>query len=1393
VAGNSGDAYIVGAVGVSVEPIATDFWRTFEAKTKPGAAKAGGDLGKAIAGPLAKAVAQSVAKGIRDGSAGAQRAAVGAGGDIGTAIGVPLARKMADAITKGLTDGTRAAKAKASGAGDSIGDSIARPIKDKTSKSIGDGVEEGGRKAKPKARQQGEETGGAFGEAFRRRVEAAVKALPDAKIDADTTEAEFKLGELRARLQALRNAKIGIDIDEGAALAELATIREQLRDLSRRAPEVSVRVDAAAAELHLAAIQAQVDRVDADRATVKVDVDGGPRVVAELEAVDAATGAATSSGAGLSGSVVGWTTAIITLAPLAAAAIAGVGVATLSVGAALGVGALAIAPLVGAVQALNTQQTNAAQTAVTLSGRQNAIASANDQVRNSTQSLTQAQLEAQRAQQALTQARIDAKRALEDLDSQVKNNAIDQRQANLDLTQAQQNLAIAQAGGAAGQITGPGVVAPIVNPLAVQEAQLAFDRAKQHADDLSSQGKRLTQDQATAQKRGVEGSTQVVSAQDRVANAQEAIIRATEGIAAAQRAVKQAYASASIVGSTGANSVAEAMKNLSPAGQAFARFLFDLKPLLLDLSKAAQNGLFPGLEKGIKTLLPLAPQVTSFVTNIAKTMGDLFAQFAADLRSPFWQDFFKFLAANAGPILRDIAGVLRSVAKDVARFLEAFGPAYAKIGPFITALSNFLTNVLIGLAPSATVFLDALTGLLVNLGPALGPLTTAFSDIFVALSPLLPLIGAVLADALTEIATVISGVAGAVGPFVKILADAFTPVYKTLFPVIVRLAATVLPPLTEAFAQMATALAPILPVLGQVATQLAQALLPILPQIGKILAEQVVPALALFGQQVAVYLLAFLRALLPHLPELLALFGQLAVVGLQLVAAFLPLLPSLVQLATLVLDLSLKSGFLDRAIGLVVVGMQIALIVIPLVTALVQAQVGAFVWLIDHAKTLGRFIGIVWRDQIHPVLKSFGEFMGQTVVPAFKSAVNTISSIWGGLKEAFADPIRFVISTVLNGGLFAAYNWIADLFKLPTRNVHVPLPAGLAAPKGTQTFGAKGFSSGGFTGPGGKYEPAGIVHAGEYVIPKEIVSGLGIRFFDDLIGKKKSSRPGDGSEGIAFPGFADGGFVGWVKDAFATATDPVAVLKDKALGLFDHIPGAAIVTSMLTGVGKSIVGGVADYLTGHTTDKSAMLGKYVGPLSPTMQSTQAFIKAQAGKPYIWASAGPIGYDCSGLMSAAFNILHGHSPYAHTFSTSNEASYFPKPGFGPFTAGWAHAGQRGGGSVGHTAGNLGGLAFESRGGVGVLVGSQAAPVTSFANVGTYDAGGWLNPGDIAVNRGARPEAVLTPVESDALLKGVRGSDGATYNYNIAGRPDFTIADLLALEARRAALQREGRPY
>jgi len=61
------------------------------------------------------------------------------------------------------------------------------------------------------------------------------------------------------------------------------------------------------------------------------------------------------------------------------------------------------------------------------------------------------------------------------------------------------------------------------------------------------------------------------------------------------------------------------------------------------------------------------------------------------------------------------------------------------------------------------------------------------------------------------------------------------------------------------------------------------------------------------------------------------------------------------------------------------------------------------------------------------------------------------------------------------------------------------------------------FASGGYTGPGGKFQPAGIVHAGEFVTRAEILRQRGALDFLERFNRVGMS---------ALPGFADGGLVG---------------------------------------------------------------------------------------------------------------------------------------------------------------------------------------------------------------------------------------------------------------------------
>ncbi len=80
--------------------------------------------------------------------------------------------------------------------------------------------------------------------------------------------------------------------------------------------------------------------------------------------------------------------------------------------------------------------------------------------------------------------------------------------------------------------------------------------------------------------------------------------------------------------------------------------------------------------------------------------------------------------------------------------------------------------------------------------------------------------------------------------------------------------------------------------------------------------------------------------------------------------------------------------------------------------------------------------------------------------------------------------------------------------------------AGKAAISNMSTKGS--FAEGGYTGDGGMYEPAGIVHKGEYVVPQHLM-----RTFAPMIGQIEQARTG---------GYANGGFVSESISREATAS-----------------------------------------------------------------------------------------------------------------------------------------------------------------------------------------------------------------------------------------------------------------
>lgn len=132
-----------------------------------------------------------------------------------------------------------------------------------------------------------------------------------------------------------------------------------------------------------------------------------------------------------------------------------------------------------------------------------------------------------------------------------------------------------------------------------------------------------------------------------------------------------------------------------------------------------------------------------------------------------------------------------------------------------------------------------------------------------------------------------------------------------------------------------------------------------------------------------------------------------------------------------------------------------------------------------------------------------------------------IASIWISTAKANAKAVAELVLPPLWGPVVAA------------NTVYAGVETGLVLAQTVANF-VKGKAEGGYTAPGSKYTPAGIVHAGEYVIPQEGVYNAQLRPVIDLIeiARRNGSlarldlRPVVASIGTGMKGYSGGGPAG---------------------------------------------------------------------------------------------------------------------------------------------------------------------------------------------------------------------------------------------------------------------------
>lgn len=153
-------------------------------------------------------------------------------------------------------------------------------------------------------------------------------------------------------------------------------------------------------------------------------------------------------------------------------------------------------------------------------------------------------------------------------------------------------------------------------------------------------------------------------------------------------------------------------------------------------------------------------------------------------------------------------------------------------------------------------------------------------------------------------------------------------------------------------------------------------------------------------------------------------------------------------------------------------------------------------------------------------------------------ALGAVTGEGGGMFAGFFESIKGFLSSIASG--------ISGLFSGLSNSLAGLLTGGSG---GSDTGGwvsaiasAFGYAEGGYTGAGGKYQPAGVVHAGEFVFSADSVRRLGLGALNNL------HRLAKGSMAPTMPrlSYADGGLVNLPGSAAPSVTS-----NTKIVNLFD--------------------------------------------------------------------------------------------------------------------------------------------------------------------------------------------------------------------------------------------------
>lgn len=303
------------------------------------------------------------------------------------------------------------------------------------------------------------------------------------------------------------------------------------------------------------------------------------------------------------------------LAPLSGALIALPALA-LAGASAVGTLKLALSGIGDAVKAATAVQVQGGEQATQVLRQQESAAEA---VADANRTLKAAERDAGYATEDLTKARKDATAQLHELERASRESRLTEQEGTLALREARKEL-------------NKTLREPGSTGFDIRAAEQAVERAEFGLDATREEAKKARKDYADANKKGVEGMPEIVSAKRAAADADRSLKDAERGV---EKAVRENTDALKQQGSA-ATALQQKMAELTPSGRKFAKFLISLKPRYDELRETASKGLFPGAESGIKDALKNAGVIKKIVGETSGALGGLAAKAGAKLGSDAW-------------------------------------------------------------------------------------------------------------------------------------------------------------------------------------------------------------------------------------------------------------------------------------------------------------------------------------------------------------------------------------------------------------------------------------------------------------------------------------------------------------------------------------------------------------------------------------------------------------------------------------------------------------------------------------------------------------------------------------------------------------------------------------